>query len=122
VERGDVAGDRVDFFATLCRELAEETGLVPDALEPESGWYSVTIGSRLPLIKIMRSEEVAATLIQRIAKNLAAQTAPEFREVVAVRDASALSDRMPVWVTAFLRQVWRPPTSARPLCHAGPLR
>ena len=122
VERSDVVGDRVDFFGTLRRELAEETGLAADTLEPESGWYAVTIGSRLPLIKIMRCNEVAETLKQRIAANLAAQTVPEFREVLAVRDASDLSDRMPLWVTAFLRQVWRPPTSASPLCHAGPLR
>ena len=122
VERSDVVGDRVDFFGTLRRELAEETGLAADTLEPESGWYAVTIGSRLPLIKIMRCNEFAETLKQRIAANLAAQTVPEFREVLAVRDASDLSDRMPLWVTAFLRQVWRPPTSASPLCHAGPLR
>jgi 8-oxo-dGTP pyrophosphatase MutT (NUDIX family) len=122
VERGDVAGDRVDFFATLRRELVEETGLVPDTLELQRGWYAVTTGSHLPLIKIMRCNEVAETLKQRISADLAAQARPEFREVLAVRDASGLSDRMPLWVTAFLRHVWRQPTSAGPLCHATPLR
>jgi 8-oxo-dGTP pyrophosphatase MutT (NUDIX family) len=107
VERGDVIDDRVDFFGTLRRELGEETGLISDTLEPESGWYAVTVGSRLPLIKIMRSKEVAETLKQRISTNLAAQIRPEFRKVLAVRDASDLSDRMPLWVTAFLRHVWQ---------------
>jgi 8-oxo-dGTP pyrophosphatase MutT (NUDIX family) len=107
VEHSDVVGDRVDFVGALRRELSEETGIAPNSLESESGWYAVNLGSRLPLIKIMRSDEPGDTLKQRICMNLAAQSRPEFCEVLVVRDPSDLSDRMPLWVTAFLKHVWQ---------------
>jgi hypothetical protein len=106
VEGSDVVGDQVDFFGTLSRELTEETGLVTDLLEADSGWYSVKIGSRLPLIKTLRSNQPAETLKQRISQNLSAQSRPELCKIVIVRGLSDLSERMPLWVVAFLRHVW----------------
>jgi len=107
VERSDVVGSRVDFFGTLRRELREETGMTLDMLAPDSGWYVVTIGARLPLIKIIRANEVANDLRKRILANLAAQSGPEFREILIVRGLSDLSERMPAWVTSFLQHIWR---------------
>ncbi len=114
VERADVAGDRLNFFATLRRELMEETGIAADTLAPACGWYAVTAGPRLPLIKIMRANEVADGLRNRICGNLIAQRHPELREILVVRGPADLSDRMPLWVTAFLRHVWQPRTAGTP--------
>jgi len=107
VERSDVVGSRVDFFGTLRRELREETGMTLDMLAPDSGWYVVTVGARLPVIKIIRANEVANDLRKRILANLAAQSGPEFREILVVRGLSDLSERMPAWVTGFLQHIWR---------------
>jgi 8-oxo-dGTP pyrophosphatase MutT (NUDIX family) len=107
VERADVVGDHVDFSAALQRELAEETGITPDFVRSESGWYAVNVGSRLPLIKIVRLDEPAERIKDRISTNLAAQSQPEFCDIIVVRDLSDLTGRMPPWVTAFLRHIWR---------------
>ena len=107
VDRADVVGDRVDFVGALRRELAEETGIALDTLEPEDGWFAVSFDSRLPLIKILRAEETAARLTKRIAANLAAQSRPELSGISVARGPSDLTDRMPVWVAAFLRHAWR---------------
>lgn len=114
VERADLAGVQLNFFAALRRELMEETGIAADTLEPASGWYAVTVGPRLPLIKIMRANEVADGLKKRICGKLGAQRRPELREILVVRGPSDLSDRMPLWVTAFLRHVWQPRTAGSP--------
>jgi 8-oxo-dGTP pyrophosphatase MutT (NUDIX family) len=97
----------VDFFGALRRELLEETGIGPDRLNPESGWYAVSVGPRLPLIKIVRIDQPAETLKQRISMNLASQSLPELCDIAVVRGPFDLSDRMPQWVTAFLRHIWR---------------
>jgi hypothetical protein len=105
VERTDVVGDRVDFSAAVEREVQEETGLMPPSIFPQRGWYAVNVGSRLPLVKIMRAAEPAATLKARIVANLAAQSRPEFCRILVARGLIDLNDRMPTWVTAFLRHV-----------------
>lgn len=112
VERSDVVDGRVNIFGTLQRELMEETGMAPDRFEADEGWYAVPFGPRLPLIKIMRANEVADDLRKRICENLAGQTRPEFCEIVAVRRASDLDGRMPAWVAGFVRHFWQQPPFA----------
>jgi len=110
VERGDVVGDRVGLFGALRREIEEETGLAPSTLDPDAGWYAVGVGPRLPMIKVMRAREPAEALRRRIAAALSAQSRPELRAVMVARgpsDLNDLSERMPLWVTAFLQQIWR---------------
>jgi 8-oxo-dGTP pyrophosphatase MutT (NUDIX family) len=116
-ERSDVINSWVDFFGTLRRELREETGIVLDTLLPESGWYAVTVGPRLPVIKIVRANEPAEGLRARIVANLAVQQRSEFSEILIVRGLSDLSERMPAWVTGFLRHFWQARTSAASSIH-----
>jgi 8-oxo-dGTP pyrophosphatase MutT (NUDIX family) len=114
VERGDAIAGRVDLFTTLRRELLEETGIGADSLVAAAGWYAVSIGALLPLIKVMRAAAPAEQLQQRICANLAAQQNPEFCNIVVVRGASDLDQRVPRWVTAFLRHFWE--SAGRPAC------
>ncbi len=106
VERGDASDGRVDLSATLRRELFEETGIGADSLLAGAGWYAVGIGALLPLVKVMRAAAPAEQLRRRICANLAAQQDPEFCNVVVVREASDLDERVPRWVTAFLQHFW----------------
>jgi 8-oxo-dGTP pyrophosphatase MutT (NUDIX family) len=106
VERGDTSDGRVDLFATLRRELLEETGLSADSLVAAAGWYAVSIGALLPLIKVMRAAASAEQLRRRICANLAGQQDPEFCNIVVVRDTADLDARVPGWVTAFLQRFW----------------
>jgi 8-oxo-dGTP pyrophosphatase MutT (NUDIX family) len=106
VERGDASGGRVDPFTTLRRELLEETGIGADSLVAAAGWYAVSIGALLPLIKVMRAAASAEQLHRQICANLAAQRDPEFCNIVIVRDASDLDQRLPRWVSAFLQHFW----------------
>jgi hypothetical protein len=107
VERGDVVGDRVDFFGALQRELLEETGIMPHLVQPESGWYALSAESRLPLVKIVRLDEPAERLRERISMNLAAQSRPELCNIVVIRGPSDLTDRMPPWVRGFFKHIWQ---------------
>ncbi len=106
VERGDASDGRVDLFTTLRRELLEETGIVADSLVAAAGWYAVSTGALLPLVKVMRAAASAEQLQRRIRANLAGQQDPEFCNIVVVRDASDLNARVPRWVTAFLQHFW----------------
>jgi 8-oxo-dGTP pyrophosphatase MutT (NUDIX family) len=106
VERGDASDGRVDLFATLRRELLEETGIAADSLAATAGWYAVSAGALLPLIKVMRAAAPADELLRRICANLADQRDPEFCKVVAARQPSELSRQVPHWVSAFLQHFW----------------
>ena len=106
VERGDAVDGRLDPSTTLHRELLEETGIAADELAAAPGWYVVSAGPLLPLVKVMRSAASAEQLRQRIGANLAAQRDPEFCNIVAVRRPADLSEQMPHWVRAFLQHFW----------------
>jgi 8-oxo-dGTP pyrophosphatase MutT (NUDIX family) len=106
VERGDASDGRIDLFATLRRELFEETGIGADSLLAGAGWYAVSIGALLPLVKVMRATAPAEQLRRRICANLADQQDPEFCHVVVVREPSDLDERVPRWVAAFLQHFW----------------
>ena len=106
VERVDVVGNGVDLEGALRREVLEETGIEPQMLSAEDGWHAVSVGARLPMIKIAHLDEPAEKVRQRIAGNLATQPQPEFCNIVIVRDRSGLSDSMPPWVSRFLEHIW----------------
>jgi 8-oxo-dGTP pyrophosphatase MutT (NUDIX family) len=106
VERADVVGERVDFEGALRREVLEETGITPEMLTAEDGWYAVTVGSRLPLIKIAHLDESAEKVKRRIVANLSGQPRPELRDIVIVRDLSEINNSMPPWVIGFIDHIW----------------
>jgi hypothetical protein len=106
-EPADVVDGRIDFDASVRRELDEETGLNGDELDWNSGWYGVRVDQRFALFKIARAKDTAAVLRERILANLATQTRPEFIDINLVRSLNDLHPAMPVWMTAFLEFIWR---------------
>jgi 8-oxo-dGTP pyrophosphatase MutT (NUDIX family) len=107
LEPADVVDGRVDFDASVRRELEEETGLAADDLDWDSGWYGVDASQRFPLFKIARARETAAALRERILANLARQSQAEFTDIYLVRNIEDIHPAMPNWMVAFLEFVWR---------------
>jgi 8-oxo-dGTP pyrophosphatase MutT (NUDIX family) len=102
----DVFDGAVDLESSVRREVAEETGLTPDAFDIAPGWLAVLAGARIAMIKVMRAREPAATMRARIRRHLAAETQPELSDVHIAHGADDLDPRMPPFVIAFLRYMW----------------
>jgi hypothetical protein len=85
---------------------SEQRSSAPATVVAAAGWYAVSIDALLPLIKVMRAAASAEQLQRQIGANLAAQRDPEFCNIVVVRDASELDQRVPRWVSAFLQHFW----------------
>jgi hypothetical protein len=102
----DVTGSRVDFAGSLCREIAEETGIGEDSYQPEPGWFVIQAGPRVALIKVLQARDDAATLRRRIEEALAQQAAPELAGIRLVRSAADFEPMMAEFVTAFLSHLW----------------
>jgi 8-oxo-dGTP pyrophosphatase MutT (NUDIX family) len=103
LEPADVTGGNgVNVEACVRRELEEETGLTQNDYRCDPGWYGINAGQRFPLFKIVRSNETASILRDRILANLANQERPEFSEIYLVRDAHDLHAAMPSWMIVFL--------------------
>jgi 8-oxo-dGTP pyrophosphatase MutT (NUDIX family) len=85
LDRSDIAGDRVDVFANMAREVAEETGLeiATARADPESVVYRAE--GLYALLRIYRFDRDATTLVREIEAHLAADPEPELDGIVAVR-------------------------------------
>jgi 8-oxo-dGTP pyrophosphatase MutT (NUDIX family) len=102
----DVTAGHVDLAASVCRELAEETGLDAAALSAEPGWYAALAGPRIALLKVFEAAESADALRSRVLAHLAQETTPELADVLIVRSPSDLTPAVLPFVTAFLRHQW----------------
>jgi 8-oxo-dGTP pyrophosphatase MutT (NUDIX family) len=103
----DVVGDRVDFVGNIRREVAEETGLDPDDLAAQAGWYAVLAGARIALLKITQARDSAEALRSRILDHLAREREPELADIRIARGPADLDPMMPPFITTFLRHMWR---------------
>lgn len=102
----DIIGGKVDLEASVRREVEEETGIAPSELVAGAGWHCIPAGPMLALLKPMRSPEPAETLRGRIVANLARQRHRELSDVVVVRSAADLSERMPGFIRTFLHHAF----------------
>jgi 8-oxo-dGTP pyrophosphatase MutT (NUDIX family) len=102
----DVVGGRVDLEGSVLRELREETGLPPDAVEPEPGWRAIFDGGRIAMVKVLCAAEPAAALRARILGFLSRERRPELAGVHVVRDRVDLDARMPAFVPKFFDHIW----------------
>jgi 8-oxo-dGTP pyrophosphatase MutT (NUDIX family) len=104
----DVVGERVDLEGSVLRELREETGLSPDAVEPEPGWRGIFDGGRIAMVKVLRAAEPAAALRARILGFLSREPRPELAGVHVVRGRADLDARMPAFVPKLFDHIWTP--------------
>jgi 8-oxo-dGTP pyrophosphatase MutT (NUDIX family) len=107
----DIVGETVDLAASIRREIAEETGLAPDTYDAEAGWTCVLTGTRIAQIKVLRVQETAVELRERILRHLAREPQPELADIRIVRGPADLDPMMPSFVTAFLMHAWREETA-----------
>ncbi|MGL4290626.1 MAG: NUDIX hydrolase [Phreatobacter sp.] len=98
----DVVGARVDLDGSVRRELTEETGLQPDELDIEDGFWLREDDKRSAFVKVMRSPLAAAPLRALILERIAAVETPELADIHIVRDAGDLRpDLMPAFQLAY---------------------
>ncbi len=102
----DVDGSRVDLSRSIMRELTEETGVPAAELDPQEGWTTVLAGARVAQIRIVRAQETAQTLRERILAHIAQEEKPELAGIRVVRSPADFDPMMPPYVIAFLRHVW----------------
>jgi 8-oxo-dGTP pyrophosphatase MutT (NUDIX family) len=110
----DIVDGMVDLAGSIRREMAEETGLAPDAYEPEDGWCCVLTSTHIAQIKVLQARETAAVLRQRILEHLAREAEPELSDIRIVRGVADLDPMMPPFVSAFLCHVWDHETERAP--------
>jgi 8-oxo-dGTP pyrophosphatase MutT (NUDIX family) len=104
----DVFGDKVDLFASVRRELREETGISPDEVAFASGWTVVHAPPRIACMKTTRSAETVESLKARIEAFLAAEPEPELQRMHIVRRPQDLEAiRSTRAVADFLRYALR---------------
>jgi 8-oxo-dGTP pyrophosphatase MutT (NUDIX family) len=103
----DIVGETVDLAASIRREVAEETGLAPDAYEAEEGWTCVLTPTHIAQIKLLHTPETAPVLRERILRHLAREAQPELTDIRIVRGPADLDPMMPPFMTAFLMHAWR---------------
>jgi 8-oxo-dGTP pyrophosphatase MutT (NUDIX family) len=99
----DVTGGSVDLFASVQREVTEETGLAAADFVSEPGWVAVLAGPQLALMKplqlVLGAEEVA----RRVRGFLGRERNPELADVRIVRRRAELPGECPQFMTSFLR-------------------
>jgi 8-oxo-dGTP pyrophosphatase MutT (NUDIX family) len=102
----DIVGGAVDLAGSVQRELTEETGLTTADVAPAAGWHAVLAGSRLAMLKVVRSPLPADALRARILARLAAEPQAELADIRIVRGPADLDPMMPEFIVDFLRHVW----------------
>jgi 8-oxo-dGTP pyrophosphatase MutT (NUDIX family) len=102
----DLIDGRLDMTASAFRELTEETGLTAADVVADDGWSLVRDGQRLALFRILRMPVPAHEVARRIDAFLTKEADPELQGVWIARGPNDLVDRMPPFVTTFLRDWW----------------
>jgi 8-oxo-dGTP pyrophosphatase MutT (NUDIX family) len=102
----DIVDGMVDLAGSIWREMAEETGLAPDAYQPEDTWACVPTSTHIALIKVLQARETATVLRERILDHLAREAAPELSDIRIVRGPADFDPMMPLFVPTFLNHVW----------------
>jgi 8-oxo-dGTP pyrophosphatase MutT (NUDIX family) len=102
----DINGETIDLDGSVMRELAEETGLAADEVEPRPGWHAVFAGPRIGMMKVLQSAAPATQLRARILGHLGRQKQPELADIRIVRGPTDLDPMMPSFIPAFLHQMW----------------
>lgn len=102
----DIRPDRsVDLAGSALRELAEETGLTPEAGEEE--WSVIRQDGFLAFVRSVPLREEAETARTRILSHLAADAEPELADILVVRSLDEAGPGVPGWVRTYLTDAFR---------------
>lgn len=106
-------GGVVDLSASIARELAEETGL--DAAEAkQDGFFMAASDQRIAIGEVLRFEEEAECLAERVRGHIANEEQLELSEVIIVRHMAEVDEKvMPPHARAFSSAVLENPSGAR---------
>jgi 8-oxo-dGTP pyrophosphatase MutT (NUDIX family) len=99
---GIIVDGKVDLDLSLRRELKEETGLDMTGFDAEPGWTMSIDGALIAQIKVLRSNESATSLRERILAYLASEKRPELANIRIVHGPGDFDPAMPGYATAFL--------------------
>lgn len=99
---GIIVDGKVDLGLSLHRELKEETGLDMTAFDVEPGWTMSVDGALIAQIKVMRSNQSARALRERILEYLASEKRPELADIRIVRGPGDFDAAMPGYAITFL--------------------
>jgi 8-oxo-dGTP pyrophosphatase MutT (NUDIX family) len=105
----DVVDGKVDFDASVRRELAEETGLDANEFVPDPGWTMVVDGALIAQIKVFHARQSADELRGRALSWLSRQAQPELADVRIARGPADVDPAMRPFVRAFLADCWERP-------------
>ena len=99
----DIRDGRVDIEGSVRRELAEETGLDPEAMGFDAGMTLVMDASRVGFMKRVRSPEPAEALVARIDAFLAQDPEPELSRMHVIRSVTEIGPAVQVSAATYLR-------------------
>jgi 8-oxo-dGTP pyrophosphatase MutT (NUDIX family) len=98
----DIVDGRIDLDGSARRELAEETGLSPDEVAFEEGYWLYEDDKRLAFLKVVRSELDAEELRRSILERIGQQKEPELADIHILRTEADLEpERMPAFQLAY---------------------
>lgn len=100
-----LAGNKVDLFGSIARELAEETGL--DAAEAEAGEvYMASFDQRIAIGQVLRFPHDAAELVRKFSIFLESEPDPELEQILMIRNVAELAGhKKPPHAEAFASAV-----------------
>ncbi|GAC1335578.1 MAG: hypothetical protein NVSMB26_20400 [Beijerinckiaceae bacterium] len=103
----DARDGRLDLDGSVIRELAEETGLAAADLVPDSDWTIIFERQMIACIKRLTLIRPREEILARIARYLAAESAPELARVHVVASRADIdAARMPLFIQAYLERVF----------------
>jgi 8-oxo-dGTP pyrophosphatase MutT (NUDIX family) len=103
----DALDGRLDLDGSIMRELAEETGLASSDVAPGGEWTIVFERQMIACIKRLPLIRPREEILARIAKYLAAESAPELARVHVVTSRADIDAvRMPLFIQAYLERAF----------------
>ncbi len=84
LEEDDIVDGRIDLDANMAREVAEETGLALDDMEPEPDYFCAWCGQIVMFYRFFQSSVEAAGLMERVRDHMRRDTEGEIDAVLAI--------------------------------------
>jgi 8-oxo-dGTP pyrophosphatase MutT (NUDIX family) len=94
----------VDLATSITREIAEETGLGPDAYSVEPGWIVTRVRGYMALMQRVRLAAPSGAARAQILAHIGREAEPELADIRIARGVADIDEAaMPDYLKAFLR-------------------